>query len=78
MEIIVQFLDLPETVAEMVTENEDGTHTIFLNSKMTCEKQRKAYLHALDHIERDDFRSGLTAQEIEANEEIQIQKAIPH
>lgn len=66
MEINVQFLDLPESVAEMVTVNEDGTHTIFLNARLTCENQREAYLHALDHIRNNDFGSELSVQEIEA------------
>ena len=44
------------TVNEVVTENEDGRYTIFINSRLNYEKQMKAYLHAMKHITGDDFQ----------------------
>lgn len=44
------------TVNEVVTENEDGSYTIFINSRMNYEKQMRAYLHAMKHIAGDDFQ----------------------
>lgn len=41
---------------EIVTENEDGTFTILINSRQAHNKQMEAYLHALKHILNDDFR----------------------
>lgn len=55
-EINVVILDFPNTaVREAVTPNADGTYTIFLNAKTTCEMQRESYRHALRHIEGNDF-----------------------
>ena len=42
--------------AEAITENSDGTYTIFLNARMSYERQLKAYQHALKHIQNDDFQ----------------------
>lgn len=55
-EINVVILDFPNTaIREAVTPNADGTYTIFLNAKTTCEMQRESYRHALLHIEGNDF-----------------------
>lgn len=35
--------------------NHDGSHTIFLNSRDSRERQLKAYDHELRHIKRGDF-----------------------
>ncbi len=66
MTVNTHLLDMPETVSEVVTKNEDGSCSVFLNARMTREKQRESYLHALDHINNEDFDSGLSVQEIEA------------
>ncbi len=66
MTINVQFIDLPNGVSEIVTPNEDGSHTVFLNARHTAEKNREAYKHAVDHIRNNDFQSDMTAQEIES------------
>lgn len=56
MSISYQVILMDMTVNEVVTENEDGSYTIFINSRMNYEKQMKAYLHAMKHITGDDFR----------------------
>lgn len=66
MTININMLDLPESVSEMVTVNEDGSVSIFLNARHTYEKQCESYQHALDHIKNGDFYSDLSVQEIEA------------
>lgn len=40
----------------MVILNEDGSYTIFINSRLNYEQQMKAYLHAMKHIVGDDFQ----------------------
>ncbi|MBF0710367.1 MULTISPECIES: hypothetical protein [unclassified Gemella] len=35
--------------------NEDGSYTIFLNSKFSTNQLEKTYLHEIKHITRDDF-----------------------
>ena len=49
---------------EAVTENEDGSFTIFINDALCELKRIKAVRHALEHIGSDDFKKG-NVQEIE-------------
>ena len=58
--------DFPTKTAETVTENADGTYTIFINSRLSYERQLVAYEHAMKHIEKDDF-SKYDVQKIESN-----------
>ena len=51
-------------VNEAVTENEDGSFTIFVNPNLCESKRIKAIKHALDHIQADDFGKD-DVQEIE-------------
>lgn len=64
-EAVVVKMTLPPEVEEAVTPNEDGTHTIVINDRITEEKALRAYHHALRHIEAGDFQSGEDAQTIE-------------
>lgn len=50
-----QFVLLDIQADEAITENEDGTYTIFINQKLTQEKQKQLAYHALKHIGLDDF-----------------------
>ena len=50
---------------EAVTENEDGSFTIFINDALCELKRIKAVQHALDHIGSDDFTKE-NVQEIES------------
>ena len=51
----VHFLNMDTAIDEDVHLNEDGSFTIFLNSRLSCERQMLAYQHALEHIMNDDF-----------------------
>lgn len=52
----VFFMDFPNTkVDEMVTLNEDGSYSVFINSRLSHEGALKAYKHALNHIKNGDF-----------------------
>lgn len=58
-------LDLKGTKQnEVVTENEDGSYTVFLNARLTHERRLEAYEHAMRHIMDDDFKK-TDVQEIE-------------
>lgn len=59
----VYFLD-GMTVNEAVTENEDGSYTIFVNNNLCESKRLSAINHALSHIENYDFGKS-DVQEIE-------------
>ena len=56
MSISYQVILMDMTVNEVVTENEDGSYTIFINSRLNYEKQMKAYLHAMKYITGNDFQ----------------------
>lgn len=64
-DIFVYLVNLPDGIHEMVTPCCDG-FTVYIDSKLTCTERQKAYLHALDHIKRNDFEKE-NVQEIEAN-----------
>ena len=54
------------TVNEMVTENEDGSFTIFVNNNLCDSKRLKAINHAIRHIKGRDFEKA-DIQEIESS-----------
>jgi len=66
--INVFLVNFPNTKGhEMCVENPDGSYTILINAKMSSERQKEAYLHALDHIQNHDFeKDWLSVQQIEA------------
>ena len=49
------FLQLPPRVKAVSTKNEDGSHTIIVNSILNHEQQLMGYKHELQHIKDDDF-----------------------
>lgn len=52
----VYVIDFHNTkVSESVTENADGSYSIFLNARLTYAKQIESYYHAMQHIVRNDF-----------------------
>lgn len=52
----VRLLQLPVTIRGFVKENEDGTYTIVLNSRLSYEQNLKTYKHELSHIANNDFQ----------------------
>lgn len=52
-------------VNEAVTENEDGSFTIFINRNLCEYKRIEAFHHALAHITNQDFEK-FDVQEIES------------
>ena len=55
-DVNVVLMDFPNTKEkELVTPNDDGSYTIFINSRFNYETQLKAYIHAIQHIEAGDF-----------------------
>lgn len=67
-DVNVVLLNFPNTKThEMVTENEDGSYTIALNTRDTAERRAESYRHALrKHIERNDFEKD-NVQDIESD-----------
>lgn len=50
---------------EAVTQNEDGSYSVFLDPALSYEMQHEKYEHALRHIQNHDFEKE-NVQEIEA------------
>lgn len=62
----VVFIKFPSPkIHEAVTENEDGSITVFLDKNATRESQRKRFLHVMRHLEGNDFQKD-DVQKIEA------------
>lgn len=57
MSIILIYHDLPSRICALTHANDDGSYTIFVNQNICHERQLKAVLHELSHIERNDFTS---------------------
>lgn len=51
----VYFIDMLTHIEEQVILNEDGSFSVFINSRLNWERQMAAYHHALRHIMEDDF-----------------------
>lgn len=55
MKINVVYLNMEYGIHEQVTQNHDGSYTIFLNARDSSEMNRASYDHALYHINNNDF-----------------------
>lgn len=65
--IYVYTVDLPVGIAEMVTPCIDG-YTIYIDDKLSPEGKRRAYDHALYHINHHDFeKEDVNQIELEAH-----------
>lgn len=62
-DIYVYLADLPTAVPEMVAPCLGG-YTIYLNARLAYSDRVKAYLHALEHVARNDWEKD-NVQEIE-------------
>jgi len=52
----VQFVSFPDAkTKEAVTENSDGSYTIFIETSLSREAQKKAFKHAMRHISGNDL-----------------------
>lgn len=61
----VHEVSLPYEVSGAVTPNDDGTFSVYINSRLSTDKQLKALRHEVDHIENDDFYNGKPIEAVE-------------
>lgn len=54
-EIFVYYIDFKNSIPATSTINEDGTYTIFINSRVATNQQADGYIHELNHILQLDF-----------------------
>lgn len=62
----VRLIDLPYSVDEMVSIDEEGFASIFLNARHSHEQQQKSLRHALRHLDKDDFYNDKDIRTVEA------------
>lgn len=55
----------PSSRKALISDNEDGTYTVFLPAGVSEEKRKKLALHELEHMRRGDLHSGGNVEEIE-------------
>ena len=53
--INVQLINCDTNIRESIVKNDDDSYTIFINAKLTHERQLEVYTHAIEHIENSDF-----------------------
>ena len=63
-DIYVYIIRLPKGISEMVMPCADGGYTVYINSRLSQHGKNKAFLHALRHIENNDWEK-TDVQEIE-------------
>lgn len=74
----VRLINFPSgKTKEAVTENEDGSFTIFIDESLSKTEQQKLFLHAIRHIVGDDFAK-FDANDIECSaHRSNIQSEVP-
>ena len=73
MELVIntQLIDMDVLVSEQVLRNDDDSYTIFINSRLSHERQLSAYVHAMRHIQENDFeKENADAIEVFAHQKI--------
>lgn len=53
----VYYLPLPESIRGSVRLNDDGSYSIYLNSRDTAEEWRRTIRHELEHVRRGHLYS---------------------
>ena len=61
----VRLVDLPPKVGGMVSMDDEGFYNVYINSRLTWERQRKALRHELEHIADDDLRNTRPIEAVE-------------
>lgn len=54
-DVFVYLADLPDGIKEMVTPCADGCYTAYIDARLNTVQRQKAYQHAIQHIQNDDF-----------------------
>ena len=55
MDVNTQVINMDVLIPEQIVKNKDDSYTIFLNARLSRERQLEAYWHAMRHIESGDF-----------------------
>lgn len=70
MDINTQLIDMDVLIGEQIIKNVDDSYTILLNSRLSHERQLECYLHAINHIQSNDFeKSNSNIIELDAHKD---------
>ena len=56
-DVVVRYINLPMTVRGIMVVDEDGNYNVYINSKLSSDRQRLALEHEMTHVQRGDFES---------------------
>ena len=56
-DVIVRYINLPVSVRGIITVDEEGNYNVYINAKLSSDRQRIALEHELTHVNRGDFDS---------------------
>lgn len=62
----VYLMPFPGDIMSAVRVDAEGFPSIYINDKLSPAAKKRAFLHELRHIERDDFYNNMTIDEVEA------------
>lgn len=62
----IQMIDMPTSTRATHTLNDDGSYTIFVNSKLNIEQQHLGCMHEIEHIKHEDIQRDESADIIES------------
>lgn len=54
-DIFIHYIDFKNSIPATSTCNEDGSYSVFINSRISNEQQVNGYIHELKHILKQDF-----------------------
>ena len=57
--------DLPCTVHGMVIMDDSSDYNVYINSRLSCDEQKKALKHEMTHIENGDYDSKSSIERVE-------------
>lgn len=64
-DFFVRVVDLPVQIGGLVTPNDDGTFSVYINARNTADRQRQSFRHEVSHIENNDFYNEKPIEEVE-------------
>ena len=65
IDYFIYWMKMPLGIYAFVTPNDDGTFSVYLDSRRSRSQLFDDLDHELDHIKRDDFYNGLPIQVVE-------------
>lgn len=64
-DIFIRLTQLPNRVKAMTVIDENSDYNIYLNSALTHDELKKAYVHEIQHIEKKHFDKDISVTQAE-------------